>query len=158
MSRAAGGITIREARLEDLVPVRAIEHASFDDPWSDDALLGELLADALRLPLVAEIEGEVAGFLMAWKVADQLHILNIAVHPKIRRGGIATAMLLAGAERARDLGLCEITLEVRRGNGSALAFYRKHGFIEVGVRERYYPDTGEDALIMTCPIAGLAGG
>lgn len=161
MSRPAGKVTVRAADLADLPAVRRIERASFDDPWSDNALGGELLADDLRLPLVALAgSGDVpqlAGYLMAWKVVDQLHVLNIAVDPAWRRGGVATALLAEAARRARELGLLEVTLEVRRGNDPAIEFYLRHGFVEVGVREGYYSDTGEDALIMTCPVKDLAG-
>ena len=160
MNPKDGEIIIRQGRLADLPAVRRIEHRSFDDPWSDNALGGELLADNLRLPLVAVVEGqgdcEPVGFLMSWKVVDQLHVLNIAVDPGLRRGGIATALLREAARQAQEIGLLEMTLEVRRGNDPAVAFYRRHGFMEVGVREGYYADTGEDAIIMNGSLARLS--
>lgn len=155
MSDAAADCVIRPGRLADLDDVVRIEHASFDDPWSDLALAGELVEDILRLPLVAEVEGRVIGYVMAWKVAEQLHILNIAVDPDLRRAGIATLLLHACAREAIVLGLREITLEVRRSNTPAVRFYERHGFIEVGVREGYYADNGEDALIMNCEVDRL---
>jgi [ribosomal protein S18]-alanine N-acetyltransferase len=161
VNRPESAVLIRAAELTDLPGVRRIEQVSFDDPWSDNALGGELLADDLRLPLVAVLgagcEEQFAGYLMAWKVVDQLHVLNIAVDPALRRGGIATALLAEAARRAQELGLREVTLEVRRGNDPAVEFYLRHGFIEVGVREGYYADSGEDALIMTCSVAHLSG-
>ena len=157
MSPREEKITIRQGELADLPAVSRIEKDSFADAWSDNALGGELLADDLRLPLVAVAAGRLVGYLMAWKVVDQLHVLNIAVDPDRRRGGVATALLLEAARAARRIGLTELTLEVRRGNDPALNFYRRHGFIEVGVREGYYADSGEDALIMNCPLARLGG-
>ena len=157
MSTPIGDIQVRVGGLADLQDVIRIECASFDDPWNDTALAGELLVDALRLPLIAEVDGRTVAYMMAWKIADQLHILNIAVEPKLRRAGIATVLLQAGANEADRLGLKELTLEVRRGNTAAIRFYERHGFIEVGVRERYYADNGEDALIMNCPIGRLVG-
>lgn len=164
------GIIIREGWLADLPAVSRIESLSFDDPWPDTALGGELLADDLRLPLVALVGGQMdegqmdegraagdpVGYLMSWKVADQLHVLNIAVDPCSLRRGIATALLCEAARQALDLGMSEMTLEVRRGNDPALSFYRRHGFIKVGVREGYYAQTGEDALILNCPLARLS--
>ena len=35
----------------------------------------------------------------------------------------------------------------------ALALYRASGFSETGRRRRYYADTGEDALVLECPLA-----
>ena len=161
MSPREETVTVRQGVPADLPAVSRIEARSFDDPWSDITLGGELLADTLRLPLVAmlgdQADGKPAGYLMAWKVVDQLHVLNIAVDPGLRRGGIATALLLEAARQALEIGLSEMTLEVRRSNDSGRAFYDRHGFIEVGVREGYYADTGEDAVIMNCPLARLNG-
>lgn len=157
MSGGPGRLGVREAGPLDLAAVITIEYSSFGDPWSPEALLGELVADDLRLPLVAERDGEVVGFLMAWRVADQLHVLNIAAGPGCRRQGIGTALLREAARRGLALGLVEATLEVRRGNTAGRAFYRRHGFRETGVRARYYADNGEDAIVLDCDLAALAG-
>jgi ribosomal-protein-alanine N-acetyltransferase len=157
MSGEPGKLTVRPGGPLDLAAVIAIEEVSFGDAWSPAALLGELIADRLRLPLVAERDGEVVGFLMAWRVADQLHVLNIAADPRCRRQGIGTALLRDAATRGLAEGLVEATLEVRRGNAAARAFYRRHGFRESGVRAGYYADNGEDAIILDCDLAALAG-
>ena len=143
------GITIRTPLPEYLVQVVAMEKRSFVDPWSPDALEQELASDSLRLPLVAEAGGKVVGYLMAWKIVDQLHILNIAADPDYRRRGVGTALLRTASDRAAEMGLGEITLEVRESNNEALAFYRRHGFVATGLRRSYYADNGEDAIIMT---------
>lgn len=157
MSGGTGHLVVREAGPLDLAAVILIENRSFGDAWSPEALLGELLADELRLPLVAERDGEVVGFLMAWRVVDQLHVLNIAAAPGCRRQGIGTALLREAARLGLAAGLVEATLEVRRGNAEGRAFYRRHGFRETGVRARYYADNGEDAIVLDCDLAALAG-
>ena len=150
-------MTVRMAVPEDLARVITIEYRSFGDPWSAEALLGELTADGMRLPLVAERDGQVVGFLMGWFVADQLHVLNIAADPRCRRQGIGTALLREAARRGLAQGLVEVTLEVRRTNTAGRAFYHRHGFRETGVRKRYYADNGEDAIILDCDLSLLAG-
>lgn len=152
-----GPLVVRDGGPLDLAAVISIENTSFGDPWSPEALLGELVGDRLRLPLVAEQDGAVVGFLMAWRVADQLHVLNIAAAPRSRRQGVGTALLREAARRGLSLGLVEATLEVRRSNSGGRAFYRRHGFRESGVRARYYADNGEDAIILDCDLAALAG-
>jgi ribosomal-protein-alanine N-acetyltransferase len=149
---AGNGVRIRPGEPADLPAIDRIERASFADPWSQPVLLQELLASALRWPIVVEWENAVAGYLMAWRSADQLHILNIAVDPRLRRRGLGAALLDAALAEARRCGLVEVTLEVRRGNLSALALYRRYGFTQVGERPGYYPDTGEDALILTLSL------
>jgi len=39
-------------------------------------------------------------------------------------------------------------LEVRKSNQVAINLYKKHGFVECGIRPKYYTDENEDALIM----------
>jgi ribosomal-protein-alanine N-acetyltransferase len=140
---------VRPGSLADLWPVERIERASFSDPWTAETLAQELLPSLLRLPLVAEVAGEVAGYLLAWRTPDQLHILNVAVDPARRRDGIGALLLQRAIDEARRGGMHEVTLEVRRTNLAARAMYRAFGFAETGVRAGYYADTGEDALVLT---------
>jgi len=148
-------ITVRPPRPGDLAQVVAMENRSFTDPWAPEALEQELAPDRLRLPLVAETSGKVAGYLMAWKIVDQLHILNIATDPDFRRLGVGTALLGNAVEKAGNMGMVEITLEVRASNQEARAFYLRHGFVARGRRQSYYADNGEDAIIMTRRISGF---
>jgi ribosomal-protein-alanine N-acetyltransferase len=138
------------------VRVVELEIRCFADPWTPASMLGELAADRMRLPFVVEIGGFVRGYLLAWRVADQLHILNLATDPDCQRQGLATALLRTAARQALAEGLLECTLEVRRSNTGARAFYERHGFRQAGVRMRYYADNGEDALVMTSDLAPLA--
>lgn len=149
----AAELEIRLGGPADLPAVVRIERASFDDPWSANALLQELAPSALRLPLVAELGGEVAGFLMAWRSADQLHILNLAVDPARRRAKVGSTLLQAALDEAERCRLVEVTLEVRPGNRAALNLYRAFGFESAGVRPGYYADTGEDAVILTLDLS-----
>lgn len=155
MTAAESDILVRPPRPGDISAVIRLESASFSDPWATDALDQELTPDRLRLPLVAEAAGTVVGYLMAWKIVDQLHILNIASDPGMRRRGIGTALLMAAAEKAAEFGLKEMTLEVRQSNSEARSFYLGHGFEATGRRPGYYADNGEDAIIMACATSGL---
>jgi [ribosomal protein S18]-alanine N-acetyltransferase len=158
IENSQAGLVVRQGRPGDLNAVIRIENAAFDDPWSRDALYSELLADRMRMPLVAELNGVACGYLMAWRVVDQLHILNIATDPGILRRGVGTALLMAAARLAGQGGQKEITLEVRRSNRAARQFYSHHHFVEMGVRPGYYQDNGEDAIIMTATVESLGAG
>jgi ribosomal-protein-alanine N-acetyltransferase len=149
MGNPSVGITIRTPLPGDMIQVVALENRCFVDPWSQEALEQELAPDSLRRPLVAEAAGKVVGYLMAWKIVDQLHILNIAADPDFRRRGVGTALLRAASAKAMEMGLGEITLEVRESNNEARSFYLRHGFVATGLRRSYYADNGEDAIIMT---------
>ncbi len=88
------------------------------------------------------------GFAVVWLVHDELHVLNVAVAPGARRRGLARAILDRVEGQGREQGARVAMLEVRRGNGPAIALYRSRGYREVGIRPRYYAEDGEDALVM----------
>ncbi len=103
--------------------------------------------NATATDLSATIIG-VGGF---WLMADELHIITIATHPKWQRLGLGEWLLLALLEEGQTMGSQHATLEVRPSNTTAIALYQKHNFQEVGRRSTYYGDNGEDALILTTP-------
>lgn len=155
---------IRPLNYSDLPQVLAIERRSFPTPWSLAMFVLELSRPSGVCLAMTEVEQAASGggaerggrarasqqrmlgYLICSRYGDDWHIMNIAIDPTARRRGLATALLeelfaRAGRDRA-------YTLEVRTSNGPAIALYEKFGFRGAGVRQRYYADTGEDALIM----------
>jgi ribosomal-protein-alanine N-acetyltransferase len=92
---------------------------------------------------------EIAGYAGLWLLADEAHIVNIAVRPEYRRRGIGEMLLVALIELSLDISASIITLEVRISNRAAQGLYYKYGFTIRGVRKGYYSDNHEDAVIMT---------
>ncbi len=134
----------------DLDGVMAVERASYATPWSRKLFEEEIereFSDAIIA--VPPQGGEVLGFAVSWTVADQSHLLNIAVRPDARGRGIGTVLLRECCRRGAAAGAQKIFLEVRMGNESAIRLYKQEGFVPEGIRERYYTDTGEDALVMS---------
>ena len=103
------------------------------------------------LPAPERPRERVLGLVGLWLVLGEAHIVTIAVRPELRRQGIGELLLLAAIETALDERQDEVTLEYRMSNGEARALYDKYGFQQVGVRAKYYSDTGEDAVLMTTP-------
>lgn len=134
----------------DLPAVLDIERASFPLPWQEAFFLAEL-RNPRSLFLVAVQEGQVIGYLCCWLVADEVQILRVAVHPANRQQRIGKALLLATLAEARQEGARSASLEVRKSNLPALAFYLGLGFREVATRQRYY-ENGEDALLLVCDL------
>jgi [ribosomal protein S18]-alanine N-acetyltransferase len=97
------------------------------------------------------------GFLVSWHVADEVHILNIATSPPVRRRGIGVALMRESIEYARTNHVRIVLLEVRRSNRPAIRLYRKLGFTAMGVRPGYYSDNGEDAVEMVLGIDPTTG-
>lgn len=140
--------TIRPMGQADLVGVLVAEQASYPYPWSR-----RVFRDCLRVGyccLVAELGGHVRGHGIMLASAGEAHILNVCVHPGVRRRGIGRALLDELMEIAVQAGAETAYLEVRPSNDGAIALYRGAGFHVVGRREDYYPAAfgREDALVM----------
>ncbi len=146
-------IEVRRLTYADLPQVVAIERRAFTTPWSLAMFVLELSKPS-GVCLAAEVEGELAGYLVCSRYDLVWHIMNVSVDPDRRRRGIATALLHALFERVdgaggdRAGGESQFTLEVRRSNTGAYALYEGLGFKGAGVRRRYYADNGEDAVVM----------
>lgn len=98
------------------------------------------------------IEGEVVANISAWLVLDEIQINDVIVQESYRRNGIALAMLENLFNFGREHSCSKITLEVRENNTPALKLYEKGGFKQVGLRENYYQDNNENAILMDAYI------
>jgi ribosomal-protein-alanine N-acetyltransferase len=95
----------------------------------------------------AESDTAPVAFLLAWAVADELHLIHIATRPEHRRKGAGSALMRTLVDYAVEHRSRLVLLEVRRTNRPAIRLYRSLGFSAIGVRRRYYAD-GEDAIEM----------
>jgi [ribosomal protein S18]-alanine N-acetyltransferase len=119
----------------------------FADPWSEPSFR-EALGAAWSFGLVAEVGGDIVGYLIAREAGGSGEILNLAVDPPRRRGGVGRILLDAGLATLRRRGAEEIFLEVRESNLAAQALYLGAGFRPVGQRAGYYRNPLEDALVL----------
>ena len=139
-------------QADELEPILAIEQRSFRWPWGRLSFEGELSCqNACNYIVKSSANGtgeEIVAYAFFRRVADELHLLKIAVKPDYRGHGIATRLLeRCFAINARQ-GATSVHLEVRPSNTAAIELYLKLGFEEVGRRFKYYADTKEDALLM----------
>lgn len=134
--------------LEHIDGVLIVENLSFKIPWSKNAFIEEVTSNKFARYLAAKIEDRIVGYAGMWKIFDEGHITNVAVHPEYRGSGIGNLLVESLINLARDEEISRMTLEVRKSNLVARGLYSKHGFQEAGVRKSYYSDNGEDAIIM----------
>jgi [ribosomal protein S18]-alanine N-acetyltransferase len=137
----------------DLEQVLDIEYLSFTSPWPRDIFLGELRGSDIAQLFVARIpegdqQGRVAGYCCTWIIADEMHITSFAVHPQFRRQHVGQQLLAGVLAHALESGCRQAVLEVRVSNRGAQRLYSRFGFAPVAVRQRYYADNNEDAIIM----------
>ena len=134
----------------DLDGVIAIEQASFTNPTTREWYQNELeRPDVCYVFVIRLPEAPVAGFCAFWKVVDQIHINNLAVHPAYRGRGLGRLLLARVLEEAAALNAPHATLEVRRSNAPACRLYESAGFSLAGIRTSYYTNPIEDALILS---------
>ncbi|WP_306473318.1 ribosomal protein S18-alanine N-acetyltransferase [Mogibacterium diversum] len=149
-------IRVRIAKSSDLDDIYELDMQTFAMPWSKEALSYDILENDNAFVIVAEYEGEFAGYADIWTVLDEADLNSIAVRVDFRRKGIGDAIMLAMTEMLSANGVATINLEVRVSNMPAIKLYKKYGFNECGVRPGYYLDNGEDALIMKRETGGYA--
>jgi [ribosomal protein S18]-alanine N-acetyltransferase len=154
-------LEIGEYEEGNIGEIIAIERDCYPTPWSEAIFRSEITSPISRV-LVGRIvhrEGKrVAGYAVYWRVADEIHLHNIAVRRDVRRSHIASRMLDEAIRCSRLEGARWMTLEVRRSNLPAQLFYDKFGFSVQGVRPGYYSDTHEDALIMWADLHLISNG
>ena len=142
---------LRPMNEGDLTAVYNIDRLSFPTPARTGIFEHELNTNDLAHFQVLCAQTGVIGYAGYWLIADEVHIITIAVHPQWRRRYGGELLLLNILFLAYSHPANMVTLEVRHGNQVAQALYRKYRFLQTGKRRRYYKDTGEDALLMTAP-------
>jgi ribosomal-protein-alanine N-acetyltransferase len=141
-------VVIAPMRTRDLRGVLRIEEAVFPHPWSHRLFVEELSQRRSRAYRAAWVGKTIVGFAGQMFIDDESHVNNIAVDPGWQGRGLGAAILADLVRTGLAHGARHLTLEVRVGNDPAIALYRRFGMAPVGVRPNYYPESGDDALIM----------
>ena len=149
---------IRWLRPDDMPECAALEELCFPSFWTEEQFLETWKQHWFAGYGLFE-DGRLVAYISLSVLAGELEVLNMAVHPEARGKGLSRPLManaladtLEGKHRERrgldPEGWENGVLEVRVGNAPARSLYSGLGFVEAGMRKRYYSD-GEDALIMT---------
>ncbi len=138
---------------EDLEQVLRIEEASFPSPWTREMFEAELRAPSFarqRVLCVRDRDGtrRILGYACYWILFDELHILDLAVHPALRRRGLGSRLLEAILQEGAEARAARALLEVRASNEAAHKLYARYGFRPITVRKGYYRSPREDGWVM----------
>ncbi len=147
---------IRRLTYADLPQVIAIERRGFPTPWSLAMFVLELSKES-GICLAATRGDRLVAYLICSRYDTIWHVMNVAVDDRLRREGLATALLehlLAEADAPGE----QYTLEVRASNAGAIRLYERFGFYDAGRRRGYYHDNREDAVIMWRTAQAAANG
>tara|TARA_Y100001935_G_C17211424_1_gene460309 strand:+ start:93 stop:542 length:450 start_codon:yes stop_codon:yes gene_type:complete len=138
-------IKVEKSSLDDLYDIYEIEKSVFNNYWSELSLRKELENKNFNLNLVCRLNNKIIGYFFSKQVKNEYHILNFALKKNYQHRGygknffniILKEYILDGS----------VFLEVKRSNLSAINFYKKFNFKEIGFEKKYYSD-GEDAIKM----------
>lgn len=126
--------------------IAKLEKDNFSDAWSEKSLEDTFEYDYNHL-LVEKRDGKVVGYVIYSDVQGEAELLRIAVDKAYRRRGIAALLMQSMLDELTESGAERVSLEVRAHNISAVTLYKKFGFIDIFIRENYYTDPVDDALI-----------
>ncbi len=133
------------ANKSHISAIAEIARRSFPDPWSE-TVFSQTLQNQNNTIWCAMLDNRIYGYLVLSRSGDNMSVDDIAVHPDFRRQGIAKLLLVQAHRQFPD---AEFWLEVRASNTAAIALYTALGYVQVGLRKRYYLDPIEDAVLMT---------
>jgi [ribosomal protein S18]-alanine N-acetyltransferase len=151
-TKQAAALYVRWMIRRDLEEALAIEAASHVNGWSEEDFL-RVLRQRNVIGMVCELRDNpdhLLGFMVYALEKRSIDILDFAVAPDYRRGGVGGAMAAklksktTGNERRRPL----IRLECRETNLGGLLFWKAMGFIATDVLRGTFEDTGEDGIRM----------
>ena len=147
---------LRDMRRDDLAAVLDIERRSFAQPWSRNFFEKEMATPFARLVVAVDETMppmQIVGYTCRWRVTDEVHLLNVAVHPERRGVGYGRELVSSVVQEAQSSGARVVFLEVRAGNVVARRLYRQLGFRDLGFRRGYY-GPGQDAIVMELRLSG----
>lgn len=140
---------IEKLSLSHLDDIMEIEEKCYGlHHWSRNSFVGELDNSCARYLVAVNENGKVVGYMGIWKIFDEAHITNLAVHPDYQGKGLAHFLILSSLDVCYEEKIKFMTLEVRKTNERAKKVYDSFGFKSLGIRKKYYQDNGEDAIIM----------
>lgn len=137
-------VPLEEAHIPDILEIESEANSA---PWSERSFRNER-TNPNAIFRVALLGGSVVGYGGVWLLVDEAHVTTVAVRSAERRMGIARRLVVQLLEASKQQGMACATLEVRAGNAAALRLYESLGFQVAARRKGYYPDNGEDALVM----------
>jgi ribosomal-protein-alanine N-acetyltransferase len=141
-------LAIRRAGAADLPAVLAIERKQFSNPWTEEHFQAELLNSFSHFYVAGDLKNSaLVGFLIFWRLDDELELHKIAVVKDCQRRGYGSSLLDFFISTGRSWHCQSALLEVRDSNAAAIRLYEKFAFQCVGRRREYYSLPAEDALV-----------
>jgi ribosomal protein S18 acetylase RimI-like enzyme len=131
--------TLRPGRPLDLTPVLALWGASEAEPTHTDDIdsLQRLIRRDPGALLVAEVDGELVGTVIAAWDGWRGSVYRLVVSPAHRRRGLARKLLAAAEERLASVGAVRLQAVVVETDARAVGFWWTSGWERQSARLRF---------------------
>lgn len=141
---------VRDATPADAPALAALHARAFHQGWDVGEFERLLSERTVRGHVLARKGAEVLGFVLSHVVPPEAEILSIAVSDAERGQGLGRTLLAHHLGRLAGEGVTTSHLEVEDTNLSALALYRRLGYVVCGRRKGYYAraEGAADALLL----------
>ena len=142
-------VIVREIVISDAAAISAIaemERDCFALPWPKKEILSVCNRGDF-CGVVAQIQGEIVGYLLGLTLFEDAQVLRVAVLEKFRGRKIGGMILDRFFQLVKTKGAQKVFLEVRVSNEPAIRLYESRAFMRGRVREKYY-ENGEAAIEM----------
>jgi len=167
---------VRRARIEDAGIVAAVAAETFelacppgtapasitafiDEHLSESRFAGYLASDD-RIVLLADVDGEIAGYTMlvlgeptdagvaeAVSARPTVELSKCYVRYGFHGHGVATTLMESSLDAAAAAGAASLWLGVNQQNARAIRFYGKSGFSQVGTKTFLVGDEVHDDFV-----------
>jgi len=139
---------LEESNLAEVIQIAEILERT--PHWSTDSYLQLVSKNPSvgRVALIATYTSEVVAYVIACPIPPEAELESIGVVGTFQRQGVGRRLIDALMRQLVPSGVETLLLEVRASNLPALAFYGSIGFVQTGLRLRYYADPVEDAVQM----------
>ena len=140
-----------KASATDISRVNQIYKASFSGKGQVQDFGNLIYSNDVSVTIAVLPEDGVSGmgFVIMRTIRNESEIIMLCVLPEYRRQGLATLLMIDVIDKAVELGVTSVFLEVSEGNLKAKSMYKKLGFKNVGKRKKYYKNnsTRSDAIV-----------
>ncbi len=146
-------IRTRKAIAGDIDGVLRVENQLFPHPWKEHYFRDELSHEIAWFYVAEDTDSAcIAGYILFWIIEDVLELHKIAVDGGYQKKGIAKQLFGLMMDTAKQRKVTEVFLEVRASNQGAIKLYESFHFKQIGVREDYYDQPDEDAVVYKLEI------
>lgn len=122
------GVTIRSMTEADLSQVAEVDAAAFKPLWQNlPPMLEQAYSQAVVATVAVATEG-IIGYQISTHSPFGAHLARLAIHPKIQRRGIASAILGDLLKKLLKKNIKQLSVNTQSKNKRSIALYTKNGF------------------------------